>query len=215
MPDDRVVEEHVLQHLASADVVHNLAAGVRQVPTAGNDADMPLLEHPPGDDVAGVIVVSTQAARQRLPVADEEGGQIEDPPVVDVRIRPAQPPLVRVGEKMRGHVLVHQHLQIDPEPAIGAHDHIGANAAVGRHVAVGIGNLHVGGIVDDRGIDDIFGRVCQPFEEGPRRQAPCRLPRQARHAQAMRQQERRHDNGDGQQEQDQRQAASAHMACHP
>jgi len=136
-------------------------------------ATMPmcLLLHLPGQDVAGPVIVTVRCAGQGLAMALEKGGQVEDPPVVDIAVGTPQSPVVRIGAEMAPHVFVHQHLQIDVQLPVGANDDIGAHAAQRGHVAAGIPDLHIGRVIGDVRIDDIFRGIGQPFRKGLWRRA--------------------------------------------
>src|SRR5688572_13490644 len=125
MPRQRVREQHVLDLGAGADVVdHQMAVGAADG-DVGDDADVgDAGGEAPGDDVAGAVVGAAPGDGERGSFAAEEGGQVGDAAVIDVRVRAAKTPVFRIEAEGRLHVLVHQHLQVDAGVAIGANDDV-------------------------------------------------------------------------------------------
>jgi len=98
--------------------------------------------------------------------AAEEHLQVRNATVIDVAVWPRQLPAMRIRREVAQHVLVHQYLQVYAEMAIGADDHIGANAAIVGDVAHGIRDPMIGAVVGfvmrrsfARGLDQIVGEV--------------------------------------------------------
>src|SRR5262249_24816026 len=58
-------------------------------------------------------------------------------------------PHPRIAPEVRAHVLVQLALEVDAHVAKGADDDVRADAALDGHVAAGIAELDVGGVVDD------------------------------------------------------------------
>ena len=103
----------------------------------------------PAHDVAGPVVRGVPGQGQGLPMPAEEGHQVRHPPVVDVRVRSGKAPIGRVRAEVALHVLVDPLLQVDPQLPVGPHHHIGADPFAGRHIAVGVVEREVRGVVLD------------------------------------------------------------------
>jgi hypothetical protein len=78
--------------------------------------------------------------------------------MIDVAIRPFQPPKLGIGIERAPHVLVQFALQVDTDAAEGAHHHVGTDAGPQRHVAAGIVERDVSRVVG-RGHADLFHRL--------------------------------------------------------
>src|SRR5690606_28323487 len=130
VPDDPVGVQQVLLAHATADVVQHQRIAGPALPVA-EDADMQqAAAEIPGHDVAGAIAVVAGGPALAL----EPGHEIGHPAVIDVAVRPAQAPALRVTSEVGAHVLVDRALQIQPLPAQGADHHVGADA--GRDIDV-------------------------------------------------------------------------------
>ena len=86
--------------------------------------------------------------------------------MINVRFRSAKPPLGRLGVEGTPHVLMDKPLQINAEKAIGPNHFIGADTAVWRDVPVGVGDLHIGGVIDDLVGGALLGGSRQPQAKG-------------------------------------------------
>jgi hypothetical protein len=102
-----------------------------------------------GDEITGAVVGGVLGDGQGGFLALEEGLEVRHAAVVDVFIRRAEAPVLRVGGKGTLHVLVDELLQIEAEGAVAADDFVRADAGVGGHIATGVIELHIGGIVAD------------------------------------------------------------------
>lgn len=142
MADDFVVEQDILFARACADIVDN-QRGITLF-AVGYDADMrqPAARQPPGNDVASAVSVLHRPA-----VPCEINLQIRHAAVVDIRIGAFQPPAVRVGGKIRFHVLVNQLLQVYALLPQCANHYIGAHTFCYRHIAHRIIQRSIGGVV--------------------------------------------------------------------
>ena len=121
----------------------------------------------PGDQVSGRVVGSARAHRQGLSFACKENPQVGDAAVVDVGVGAGEQPasLVGIGGKVPHHVLMNFLLQVDTQSAVGTNDFIGADTGVGGHVAAGIGNAHIVGVVADAMMCPLDGRRAEPAEK--------------------------------------------------
>src|SRR5206468_10792099 len=84
----------------------------------------------------------------------EEPHQIRDAAVIDVRVRRAQSPDLRIGVEVLLHVFVERLLQVDSDGTKRADHHVRTDAVALRQIAAGITELHVRGIVN-RGDADL------------------------------------------------------------
>ena len=85
--------------------------------------------------------------------------------MVDIRVRTLQTPFVRIEAEICFHIKMHIFLQVDAEFTVGTNDHVRAHAFVGRHVAIGIANLKISGIVLHLLMRQRQGGVGQTAEE--------------------------------------------------
>src|SRR5260221_2248207 len=111
-------EEHVFHLRAAADVVDGVVAGRAGDDAGGNDADViEAAGEAPGDDVAGL-----EGAVDFPAAAGEEGHEVRNAAVVDVRVGSAQAPHARVGAEVPAHVFVDLPPEGDAGGAGGAAD---------------------------------------------------------------------------------------------
>lgn len=154
---ERVVEQYVVFLRAQSDIVDDERTIAGKSLFVGNDADMPHAgTQRPGDDIAGQVffIVDRITAPLEIPL------KVGNPAMVDVGIRPAQSPtrLIRIAPEMFFHVLMYLPLQVDALMTQGADHDVCADSPDERHVAQGIGEFDVCGIVDE-GLADLRARV--------------------------------------------------------
>ena len=73
--------------------------------------------------------------------------EVLDPPMINIGIRFFQAPKFGIQLKMRHHIFMYFFLQVYAELPIGADHDIGTYAFIRGHVAIGIGDRDIGGIV--------------------------------------------------------------------
>jgi len=148
MPNEGEGEEDVFALRTLADVVdeeRTVRAGSNSV---GNEADVEEAgRKTPDHEVAGDVIGSTSCDRKLLSLALEEDHEIGDTAVVDVGVGREMAPIGGIASGRFLFVLVDEHLEIDLHLAQGADDDVGADAPIQRHVAAGVGDLHISGIV--------------------------------------------------------------------
>lgn len=156
MPGQGEITEAVLLAGAAADVVDD-EGETGGVLFRGDDHDVREV----GRDGAGEYVPREVALFRKgdsgvFPF--EKGNQVRDAAVVDVFVRAGEAPVLRVFRKIRLHVLMNEFLEILSEGIPQCtDDDIGADAALHRHIAAGVIEGSVGGIVAD-GDADLFPR---------------------------------------------------------
>lgn len=156
MPGDCIGEKHIFKLGSSPDIMDDEGAEAIGGAFVRYDADMGQgADHlqVPGHEVAGFVIVRVLCDGEGLAVAGEEGLEVRDAAVVDVRIRPFQAPEFGVEAEMGLHVLVDLLLQVDAEGSVGADDDIGADAQFNGNVSTRIADLHIGRVIADRAPD--------------------------------------------------------------
>ena len=89
---------------AGPDVVDDERPPV--APAIGDQPDVRRARgQPPGDDVAGPVVLRSRAHRERPAAPPEERGEVEDAAVVDIGVGPGQSPAARIRGEGAGHHL--------------------------------------------------------------------------------------------------------------
>src|SRR5271157_1161268 len=133
---------------AAADIVHH----TRLQANAHHDAHMrqPRVQQP-GEDVSNFHGLWKTVARRWLIGSPQPRPgprpiclQVQNPPVIDVRIRlPRSPDLARrICVECLHHVLMHQLLQVQSQPvASRANHHVGADPGGARHIAARVAQL--------------------------------------------------------------------------
>jgi len=165
MPSEWELEETILALRTLTDVVDDPGA-LAAVWGGDDEGDVgQSASDGTSDEVAGEVVGGILGDGQGGFLALEEGLEIWHAAVVDVFVRRAEAPVLRVGGKGALHVLVDEFLQIEAERPVAADDLIGTDAGVGGHIAAGVVELHVGGIVAnalagavERGMDEPGGK---------------------------------------------------------
>ncbi len=166
MPGDCIGEKHIFKLGSSPDIMDDEGAEAIGGAFVRYDADMGQgADHlqVPGHEVAGFVIVRVLCDGEGLAVAGEEGLEVRDAAVVDVRIRPFQAPEFGVEAEMGLHVLVDLLLQVDAEGSVGADDDIGADAEIGGDVPAGVGDFEIAAVVGDGGFGLLQGGLCEGF----------------------------------------------------
>lgn len=70
-------------------------------------------------------------------------------PVIDVWIRSAKTPIIRIGIEVIAHIDVHQFLEVNSKCAIAPNNYVSANANFGRNITARIINSPIAAIVSD------------------------------------------------------------------
>jgi hypothetical protein len=103
----------------------------------------------PGDEITSNIVLRLGRDGENDAFAREENLEIQNPPMVDVRVGPTQTPVVRKRLEMGPHFFVDILLEIDTEFTIGPYDEIRAHANAARDVTVGVRDGAIASVIDD------------------------------------------------------------------
>src|SRR5262245_31953396 len=171
--DDYERKQSVFLLRAPADVVHDKRHTVLNL--VGNQSDMrPSVGQAPGDNVPGFVVGGHRRDGQTLTVPCEENAQVENPPVIDIRIGLHQSPSTRIGAESLTHVLIDEKLQVYPYRPVSPHDDIGAHSPVHRHIAAWKWNGSIGRIVIQRHPDLLMRSLDELAGEGSFIQAESR-----------------------------------------
>lgn len=160
MPGEGIREQSVFLLGAAADVVDD-EGDARGGFAVAHDHDVGQVpgEHA-GDDVARAEIGGIFRYREGGSAAAEESLEVGNPSVVDVFIRTGQAPFFGVFGEMGLHVFVDQLLEVHlAGVAQGTDEDIGADAAGGGHIAAGVGQGGVCGVVLD-GDPDLFPGGC-------------------------------------------------------
>jgi hypothetical protein len=134
MPRDVKREQYVLEQRAGTNIVNDEGSPILRlfryqadVGCTGGEA--------PGHDVAGVVGFSTAGYRQGLGVSAEKCSKVRNATMVDIGIRPGEPPEVGVEAEITRHVVVYEDLKVKARVSIGPNDDVGANTSLEWHIA--------------------------------------------------------------------------------
>src|SRR4029077_12636297 len=171
------VEQNIFHLWATPDVVNNQVAARLRRFAIYYDTDMRHVPAKiPGNKISRGVVLRARADKKRFSFTSEEGHQIRDAAMIDIRVGVCQKPapLIRVCGKIVQHVLVNLFLQIDPDGAVGTNDFVGAHAGICRHVAVWIWNSDVGRVIPNGMVRALYGGVDQLLKKSALYLGNCR-----------------------------------------
>ena len=138
---NRVRKEHVFALRTTADIVYDQGPLPVWRFLLGDDSDVrEVVCDYPSDQISGSIVFCLGRDRENHAFAGEEGPKIQNPPMIDVRVRLAEGPVARKRLEVALHFFVDIPLEIDPEFTIGPDDEVCADTDIARDVTIGIGD---------------------------------------------------------------------------